>query len=175
MGPVTAVDDGGSKPAPNEPPGGLLFWAAMSVGAATVAFGTRTLWDLQRRHVANVGRWFLGAALVLDLAVIPVAAALAALVRRACPPRAWPAVRAGLLAAAACLAVGLPLALDLGGNPSNPSARPRAYGWGLTATLVVIAVITAAAARAGLGSPASRHDGPEPEPDSKVGHQGIEP
>ena len=28
--------------------------------------------------------------------------------------------------------------VDQGGNPANPSVRPRAYGWGLAATLLAI-------------------------------------
>ena len=122
------------------------FWVAMAGGAALVAFGARTLWLDQRRHLANIGRWFVGGALAVDLLIVPVGAALATGVRRACPPWAWPVVRAGLLAAATCLLIGLPLALDEGGNPANPSVRPRAYGWGLAGTLLAIAVVTIAVA-----------------------------
>lgn len=138
---------------------GAAFWASAAIGAAIVAFGVRGLLVEEPRGAASAGRWLVGGALVVDLLVIPVGAALAAIARRVVPPAAWPTAVAGLFASAVLVIVAAPLVLDLGGVPANPTIRPRAYGSGLLAALAAVWCVAGAIGlvrhrREGRGRPA---------------------
>jgi hypothetical protein len=133
---------------------GVAFWASAVIGAAIVLFGIRGLLENEPRGAESAIRWFIGGALVVDLLVVPLGAALGWIGRRAVPTWAWPAVRAGLLTSAVLIAFALPLVLDQGGTPDNPTIRPRDYGTGLTVALV--ATWLAAGAWLGLAARARR-------------------
>jgi hypothetical protein len=149
------ADDGAST---EERPG-IAFWASAVVGAAIVLFGIRGLLENEPRGAESAIRWFIGGALVLDLIVVPIGAALGWVGRRATPAWAWPAVRAGLLTSAVLIAFALPLVLDQGGTPDNPTVRPRDYETGLLLALAATwtaagAWLAVAARRRGARTPA---------------------
>ncbi|CAN5907260.1 hypothetical protein BH23ACT2_BH23ACT2_15250 [soil metagenome] len=129
-------------------PGGALFWVSMAVGAAITGYGVLNLVDQERRALPSVARWFVGGALLVDLVVVPLGAALGLLAKRLLPALLWPVVRAALLASVVLVVFATPLVLDQGGVPGDPSLRPRDYSTGLT---VALATVWAVAALVGAG------------------------
>lgn len=129
---------------------GAAFWVGMVLGAALVAFGAKNLVEVQRPRLPSIGRWSLGSALLLDLLLVPVGAAVGIVARRVVPRLAWPPVRAALLASAVLIGFTLPLLLDKGGVPDNASLRPRPYGSGLAWALVAVWLVAALVAVARL-------------------------
>jgi hypothetical protein len=122
---------------------GLLI--GLALGVPVIGYGLRGAFvDAGDTHPPELARWVIGAALVQDLVVVPVAAAIALLVRRFTPRRAWPPVRAGLVAAGIFVAVGWPFVRGYGRDSTNPSLLPRNYGAGLAAAIVVIWLVVAA-------------------------------
>jgi hypothetical protein len=82
---------------------------------------------------------FLVAVLVLhDGVFLPVVIGVGALVHRFVPERWRPAVRAAAVVSVGVSVVGVPSALGFGRSADNPSALPRAYGWGLTLILTLV-------------------------------------
>lgn len=116
-------------------PGGVVFWLTAALGAAIVLFGIRGLLENEPRGAESAIRWFIGGALVLDLVVVPLGAVLGLAARRVVPEWAWPVVRAALLTSVVLVAFAAPLVLDQGGQPSNPTVRPRDYTSGLLLSL----------------------------------------
>lgn len=147
---------------------GATFWVGAAVGATLVAFAIRGLLTEERAGAASAARWFAGGALAVDLLVIPAAAAVGWLARRIVPSWAWPAVRAGLLASAVLVVFALPLVLDLGGTPDNPTVRPRPYATGLAQSLALVWAVAAAWA---LASWARRTPSSAAAPDARSGEQ----
>lgn len=146
MAAIATPEDAPAPARPAERPG-LAFWVTAVVGAAIVLFGIRGLLENEPRGAASAIRWFVGGALVVDLIVVPLGAAIGWAGRRVLPPWAWPAVRAGLLATAVLVIFALPLVLDQGGTPGNPTVRPRDYETGLlvavASTWAVVAAVLA--------------------------------
>jgi hypothetical protein len=133
-----------SAPASDEHRPGIAFWASAAIGAAIVLFGIRGLLENEPRGAPSAIRWFIGGALVLDLIVVPAGAAIGWAARRVVPAWTWPAVRAGLLTSAVLVAFALPLVLDQGGTPDNPTVRPRDYETGLALALVATWLVVGA-------------------------------
>jgi Na+/melibiose symporter-like transporter len=122
---------------------GLLI--GLVLGVPVIGYGLRGAFvDADDTHPTELARWVIGAALVHDLVVVPVAAAVALLVRRFTPRRAWPPVRSGLVATGIFVAVGWPFFRGYGRDPTNPSLLPRNYGAGVAAAVVVIWLVVAA-------------------------------
>ena len=72
---------------------GLLV--GLALGLPVVAFGVwGVLVDGPRTHPAELARWLIGAALVHDLVLVPLALAAACAARRLTPARLWPGVAA---------------------------------------------------------------------------------
>lgn len=139
--PPTTVDDAaGTADAGHL---GVGFWIGAAIGAAIVAFGIHGLWVNERAGAPSAARWFIGGALVLDLVVVPLAAAAGWVARRTVPGRAWPVVRAALVTSAILIVVAAPLVTDQGGVPGNATVRPRDYDQGL---LVAVGATWAVAA-----------------------------
>jgi hypothetical protein len=122
---------------------GLLV--GLALGVPVVGYGLRGAFvDAGDTHPTELARWVIGAALVHDLVVVPVVAAVALLARRFTPPRAWPPVRAGLAATGIFVVVGWPFVRGYGRDQTNPSLLPRDYGAGLAAAVAVIWLAVAA-------------------------------
>jgi hypothetical protein len=115
--------------------GGVGFWVGAVAGSALVAFGLRGLLENEPRGASSALRWLVGSALVLDLLVIPLAAAIGWGLHRVLPAWTWPVVRAALGISAVLIVFALPLVLDQGGTPGNATVRPRDYEQGLLVAL----------------------------------------
>jgi hypothetical protein len=125
---------------------GLLV--GLAVGLPVIAYGVRgMLVDADRIHPAELARWIVGAAVVNDALVVPLAMGAAWLARRITPARAWPPVRSGLLATGVVLLVAWPFVRGYGRDPTIPSLLERNYAVGVAAvigaTWVAVAVWTA--------------------------------
>jgi hypothetical protein len=122
---------------------GLLI--GLALGLPVIGYGIRgAVVDAADTHPPELARWVVGAALVHDLVVVPLAAAVALLARRFTPPRAWPPVRAGLAATGMLALVAWPFVRGYGRDPTNPSLLPRNYGAGLAAGIGVVWLAVAA-------------------------------
>ena len=97
--------------------------------------------DAADTHPAELARWLVGAALVHDLVIVPVALLVGTVGRRFTPRRAWPAVRGGLLVSGILALVAWPFVRGWGRDPTNPSLLARDYGAGLVLALVVVWVV----------------------------------
>ena len=123
---------------------GPTFWLATVAGAGLVGFGLRYLWSAQAENLRSIATWFVGGALALDLVLVPLGAILASVLRRVVPDRAWPPVRSALLTTAVLVAFAYPLVTDRGGQPGNPTMRPRDYDRGLLVALITVWATAAA-------------------------------
>lgn len=113
--------------------------AGLVLGIPVIAFGVRgVLVDAADTHPAELARWIVGAAVVHDLALLPLAGAAAWALRRATPPRAWPYVRTAALTIAVLGLVGWPFVRGYGEDPANPSLFPRDYGVGVLAAAAAV-------------------------------------
>lgn len=132
----------GDRPARPDPPDttsrrGLLV--GLALGLPVLAFGVRgVLVDGSRTHPAELARWLVGAALVNDLVLLPLALAAGGAARRVVPARLWPAVRTGLLTTGVLALVAWPFVRGYGQDPANPSLLPRDYSAGLVAAVGVV-------------------------------------
>lgn len=123
---------------------GLVLGVPFMLAGAQAA-----LVDARDTHPAELARWIVGAAVVHDLVLLPVAGALGWVLRRRLPPPAWPAVRAGAVIVGTLALVAWPFARGYGASAGNPSLLPRDYVLGpLLAGAAVTAVTVAAAVRA---------------------------
>lgn len=143
---ATVPDDAPTQQETDAPhgPGGAVFWITAALGAAIVLFGIRGLLENEPRGAESAIRWFIGGALVLDLVVVPLGAIAGLGARRAVPAWAWPVVRSALLVSVVLIAFAAPLVLEQGGQPSNPTVRPRDYTAGLLASLGATWTVAAA-------------------------------
>jgi hypothetical protein len=126
-------------------PGGRIFWVAAAVGGAVVVFGLYGLYThLAASRRGDFAKWFLGADLLNDLVIIPLACTVGYLVTRLVrPPWRFP-LEAGLFATAVVLAVGwVPLHHYGGAARGNPSVQPLDY---TSAVATVLAVVWATVA-----------------------------
>jgi hypothetical protein len=113
---------------------GLLV--GLAVGLPVIAYGVRgMLVDADRTHPAELAGWIVGAAVVNDALVVPLAMGAAWLARRITPARAWPPVRSGLLATGVVLVVAWPFVRGYGRDPTIPSLLERNYAVGVTAAI----------------------------------------
>ncbi len=127
-------------------PGGASFWIALVVGAGIMAFGVRGALDqLRPGSVADVARWLIGADLVHDFVVAPIAVTIGWLVGRVVAQRWRAPIQAGLMATAITGAIGWPGLRGYGADlvPDNPSVQPLNYA---TAVGTVVGVIWVAVA-----------------------------
>jgi hypothetical protein len=113
---------------------GLLV--GLAVGLPVIAYGGRgMLVDADRTHPSELARWIVGAAVVNDALVVPLAMGAAWLARRMTPARAWPPMRSGLLATGVVLLVAWPFVRGYGRDPTIPSLLERNYAVGVAAAI----------------------------------------
>jgi hypothetical protein len=116
------------------------------LGLAVVGYGLAGLFTdagtRPRNHLL-----FLGAILIgHDLALLPLAIIVGALLAQRLPDWARAPVQAGLFASAVVSCIALPFVIGAGRRPDDPSALPLNYGRGLTLVLVLIWTVVALAA-----------------------------
>lgn len=143
-----------------------LFWVAAALGWAVMAYGVRGLFQHAGRTNPPVfAKWFLGSALVHDLAVAPLVFLIAVTVVRRVPARFRSLVQAGLVVTGLVMIATFPIVAKFGERPDNPTLLPNNYVVGLALVLGgVWAVITVAIIRrrhAGSGAAAAGPTGPE--------------
>jgi len=120
---------------PRATPGGALFWSGVVAGWGLITAGVAG-------GLANVTSvphwlaWLAGALLVHDLVVAPFAAGLGGILRVAVPGWFRAYVQGALVFTAIVLAVALPVALRLGGDPRNSSELP-VDAWGGVVVVVL--------------------------------------
>jgi hypothetical protein len=125
---------------------GRLFWIALTVGSAVMVFGVVGLVsDAGVASGADVARWFVGADLVHDFVLAPLACLIGAAVARLLPRWCRAPVQAALLTSGVLLIVVFPALRGFGRDhvPDNPSVQPLDY---TTSTLTALAVVWAGAA-----------------------------
>lgn len=129
------------RPHNNDREHGPVFWIALVVGGAImVNFGLKGVWrDL---HVATTrlsfAKWVVGADLVNDLLVLPLACAVAWAVSRFAPPRLRAPLLFGLFATAVALFVAYNPLRGSAAFKHNATVQPLDY---TTATLTVVGVV----------------------------------
>jgi hypothetical protein len=117
------------------------------LGVPVIAYGVRGVFvDATDTHPAELARWIVGAAVVNDLILLPLAGAAAWVLRRFTPTSAWPVVRAGALTVGVLALVAWPFVRGYGDDPGNPSRLPRDYGLGLAVAVAIVAALTTALA-----------------------------
>lgn len=129
----------------------LPFVLGLVVGGAVMIYGIAGLLDATTTTRARqITTWVVGADLLHDAVLAPIAALVGLAGARLLRPRVWPVVRAGLVASACALFVAYPMLRGFTRDqvPDNASAAPLDYG---TAVLTVLVVIWALVAGALLG------------------------
>ncbi|MEO6467779.1 MAG: hypothetical protein ABIP21_01670 [Acidimicrobiia bacterium] len=104
---------------------GAAFWIALVVGGGIMAFGIRGALD-DLRSFSDVATWVIGADLIHDFVVAPIAVGIGWAVGRVVPMRWRAPIQAGLMATAITVAIGWPGLRGYGRHlvPDNPSVQP---------------------------------------------------
>ena len=126
---------------PDTPHHGPVFWCALAIGGGIMAFGVRgVLEQSQATQPAALARWVIGADLVHDLLLAPVAILIGWAVLRVTPRRWRAPVRFGLVTTGITALVGWAPLRGYGRAvvPDNPTVQPLDY---TTALLTVFALI----------------------------------
>ena len=136
---------GGAVTAPTKTPeapterAGAAFWIALVIGAGIMAFGIRGALD-QLKSFPDVATWVIGADLIHDFVVAPIAIVVGWAVGRVVPMRWRAPIQAGLMATGITVAIGWPGLRGYGRHlvPDNPSVQPLNYA---TAVGTVVGII----------------------------------
>lgn len=108
-------------------------------GIPVMAYGVRGVFvDSRLTEPAELARWALGAAVINDLLVIPLAAVVGIGSRRVVPAFAWPAVRWAAFTSAVLGLISWPFVRGYGQDPLTPSLLPRDYTAGVLAAVAVV-------------------------------------
>ena len=126
---------------------GPLFWSALVVGGAFMAFGLVSLFaKAGATRPANFAVFFIGLALVHDLVVAPSAILVASGIRRASPRAGRGLLVGSLVVSVIVVAFSVPMLLGWGAQADNPSFLPRNYAFGVAIVLAVVWVVATAMA-----------------------------
>jgi hypothetical protein len=120
---------------------GPAFWIGLVVGGAVIAYGVRgVLADAAATHPFSFATWFVGADIVHDAFVAPLAALVAWPVVRFAPLRWRAPLLAGLFGSAVVLAIAWAPLRGYGRAtvPDNGSVQPLDYA---TATATVLGFV----------------------------------
>jgi hypothetical protein len=130
---VSTVDD-----RPREEPG-LGFWIGLALGTPIMVYGAvELIGQAGWARAFAAGRWLAGSLILHDFVLVPIVLALVWILGRSTPAWLRTPLRAGMLASALVLALGLPGLLDLDVRPDNATVHPLDYG---TAVLTALAVV----------------------------------
>jgi len=122
-----------------------LFWGGLIVGWAMIGYGVRGVFvDSAATRPTDLARWVVGAALVHDALIAPLAFGIGWLVTRALPRRIANPVKAGLGASAVLIVFSWGLVRGYGRRATVPSALPLDYGRNLVLGLAVIWIVVVA-------------------------------
>ena len=123
---------------------GASFWIALVIGGGIMAFGFRGALD-ELSSFPDVARWVIGADLIHDFVIAPIAVGIGWAVGRVVSMRWRAPIQAGLMATAITVAIGWPGLRGYGRHlvPDNPSVQPLNYA---TAVGTVIGIIWAVVA-----------------------------
>jgi hypothetical protein len=124
---------------------GRVFWIALAIGTALMAFGAVGLiGDTGVGAGVEVGGWLVGADVAHDFVLAPFACLVGAAVARALPRWCRAPTQAALLTSGVLLIIVFPALRGFGRDqvPDNPSVQPLDY---TTATVTALAVVWAAA------------------------------
>ena len=120
---------------------GATFWVGLLIGGGVMAFGIRgVLMQSGATDPSALTSWVIGADLLHDLLIAPIAVAIGWGVNRAVPGRWRVPVQAGLIASAITLAIGWPGLRGYGRHlvPDNPSVQPLNYAKAVVTVLAII-------------------------------------
>ncbi len=125
---------------------GPVFWASVGVGWAAIAFGAWSAWT----HMGSPARasfalFLVGAAVVHDAVVAPVAIVVGTLVAQRAPRLARAAIGGALIVSAMLTIAVWPIVRRYGELADNPSFLPHPAG---VALLVIVAGVWAVAGAA---------------------------
>jgi hypothetical protein len=135
---------GPGPPGADEPARGRLFWGALIVGWAVIAYGIAGGLDNARdTQPTEIVRWFLGAAVIHDGLLAPAVLLAGFAVARLLPAPLRGPVQGGLIVSAVVVLFSLPLVRGYGVRPDNPTVLFRDYGPALLAVLAAVWMITA--------------------------------
>lgn len=145
-----APEPAAPEPAAPEPAAsertGVTFWIALIMGGAVMAFGIRgVITEFGREQSTNLATWVIGADLLHDLLIAPIAILVGWSVVRLAPRRWRAPLNAGLLATGIVLGIAWPALRGYGRAivPDNPSVQPLDYS---TAVAWVLGVVWVAVA-----------------------------
>ena len=128
-----------------------MFWFSAAAGWAIIAWGVA---GALRHHIdsrpVDLLRFVAGGILVHDLAAVPLALLVAAVVNRAVPPgsRRW--IQATLVIVGCLALLAYPLLRGFGRLPTNPTALPHDYAVNLAWVLLVVVMAVACVAVGGV-------------------------
>jgi rSAM/selenodomain-associated transferase 1 len=126
-------------------PGGRPFWIGLALGAPVMAFGVA--WILGhpgKGKPFELAKWIIGADLLHDAVVAPIACLVGVLLLARLPAALRAPVRAGLFASAVVLAVAYPALRGFGRNPTNPTELPLDYTTAVATALAIVWALAAA-------------------------------
>jgi hypothetical protein len=158
---VTTVDPSPAADGADASPDrhGAGFWIGFVIGGAIVAYGIRgVLTAPGGLRLADLARWVIGADLVHDFVLVPVAIGIGAVAVRLSPAALRPPLRFGLVASGVVVLLGWAPWRGYGAAlvPDNPTVQPLDY---TSAILTVLAVIWLGAAGWALARARSRARG----------------
>jgi len=128
---------------PPDPPAsesnGWTFWVGLLIGGVIMAFAVRgILADSRDTNPPELARWVVGAAILHDALLAPIATAAAVLLAWRAP--AWWGRPVAFAAAMTAILVtfSIPLVRGFGRRAANPSTLPHDYGSNLALILAVL-------------------------------------
>jgi len=146
---ASAVESSGAT----HPRAGITFWIGVVIGGGVMAFGLRGLLDqVDTTSAAAIARWVIGADLVHDLLLAPIAILVGWAAGRAVPDRFRFPVQAALVATGVVLLIAWAPLRGYGRAvvPDNPSVQPLNYATAVVTILVLVWVAAGVAIAARL-------------------------
>jgi hypothetical protein len=143
---VSSSGDSERPGAGADAPSGVVFWIGAVLGIGIMVFGIRGLFeDSRATQPLEFSKWFIGADILHDLVIAPVAALVGVFVARLLP-RPWRLpVQAGLFASAIVLAVGWAPLRGYGRATAigNATVQPLDYSTAVATVVGVVWIIIA--------------------------------